>query len=315
MKVKKLKFSDYIKLHKERIYWNNKELITETRGVNPHILKLAQHILAKIQNKNFVSAEQIESGVMFLIKIDIDSFVEYIYIKYISNSSNNAEGSCDVDSDIPIITIENAKNNNDILNVLCHELGHLYHYKQLLSTNQGYIPETEKILNKRYADNGYILDNEKIGKLEKNIRLFLYSITKGEIHSFLEELYQYIVLNKNINRNNYKSFLQNTNAFIIFTNLHKMVNKIDTYNKDEKNKIGEIYKNYIKSNDTPQRAFQRFRGKVIQMVKWFTDRYYNTIYYALEKAEKLDESRIVNNEKKILKNLCQIKNVKLIDFF
>lgn len=309
MKVKKLKIREYVKLHEDRIYWNSTKLVTETRGVNPQILPLAKYIINKINNREYMDMKGSPNCTTYLINVDVDSFINQLIVK-IDMAVGQVEGKCNVSRNIPIITIYCGEDNSEeyIIRVLSHELGHLYRYIRILSTNNGIYPHKEDEKDRRYMDNTSILCNPNVEQLEGYIRYLLYLMNKNEIHSFLEELYSYILIHKEINRNNYKEHIAKLQATQRLNKLIEAVERVDSLTVDDKNEVGRIYSTYVGSKDNPNRAFKRFRKKLIQMTHWFVDKYYNTVHYSLQNAENTDESRRVDNHTILMENICKTIN-------
>lgn len=90
--------------------------------------------------------------------------------------------------------------------------------------------------------------------------------------------------------------------------LIEAVERVDSLTVDNKNEVGRIYPVYIGGKDNPNRAFKRFRKKLIQMAQWFIDKYYNTVYYSLQNAEHSDESRRIDNHTILMENICKTIN-------
>lgn len=132
----------------------------------------------------------------------------------------------------------------------------------------------------------------------------MYVIYHDEISANIQALYTLILSNKKITRINYKEYIQKTAAYISINLIKELLQRISTANDWEKEIFGIFYMKYHQRTadgakeskksrkDKEIYWYRRFKSYLEYALKYYENKMYKVIYYALEQAERLDETRI-----------------------
>ena len=294
--------------------------LVETRGINPQIPSLCDEIWDYINTHKSYKQDNINTYIDIPIhsffmngKININIILSDAY------DSNFAINKCYIDNDsktIDNVIINLGLNENfdktEFCLALSHELMHVYNYWHIAKK-----PRTQKIKS-YYANLQRYSNSEKKYKttnsqIEKDVRQSLYYIFREEINAEFQSLYDYVLRTKKINRHNYSEYIRKTRMYKIITFLENIFIMALNLNSIGKIVVGHIYSDYMKNNSLSEynkddnKSFKEYKNKLEYTINYLKNKLYRIVYYAIEQAERLDESRI-RKEKYILGPLTEVSN-------
>lgn len=283
--------------------------LVETRGINPQIPSLCDEIWDYINSHEAYKQDNINTYIdipihSFFIngKININIILSDAY------DSNFVLNKCYIDNDnktIDNVIINLGLNENfektEFCLTLSHELMHVYNYWHIAKK-----PRTQKIRSyyanlQRYSNSAkkFKTTNRHI---EKDVRQSLYYIFRDEINAEFQSLYDYVLRTKEINRHNYLEYIRKTRMYriiIFLENIFNMLLNLDTMGKIV---VGHVYYDYMRDNSLSEynkdekKSFKEYKNKLEYTINYLKNKLYRIVYYALEQAERLDESRIYKEE-------------------
>lgn len=289
--------------------------IIETRGVNPQIPNICDEIIKYVGSHK---PNVVKGSTLYYLSINITSvFCEKIDLLEIDFSGNKDsefranEAYLDEDSqkltniDI-LLSFSKSIKEDEFKMELSHELMHAFDCYQILIKNQGAVPQkylktATKYLKNNSENYDVFIDNETTALL----RNCMYVIYHDEISANIQALYTFILNNKKITRINYKQYIQKTAAYVSVNLIKSLLRRINTANNSKKEIFGTFYMKYHQRtvNDAKEGKktrkdketywYKRFKSYLEYMLKYYENKMYKVIYYALEQAERLDETRII----------------------
>lgn len=283
--------------------------IVETRGVNYNIPKLCDFLWNYIHKYSNVY-KICDSGKTFVYRnIDTHSLSNFcdiiteLTIK-IGSTDNSYFYAPSVYYNEETKLLENVKiqlslsafNREDFENACSHELMHASDCYHILRKNNASIPQGYQKKSIKYSNGLVNLDSGN-----RIVNSTMYTLFQDEMSANLQSLYNYIINNKQINRENYKTYIKNTDIYFIITTLKENLSKIEKMNFSYKMAVGKIYQDYTnavgdgfkKFKTTYINSFKRFKSLLEYSITRYERKMYKVIYDALEHAEQVDESRKV----------------------
>lgn len=237
----------------------------------------------------------------FLKSIKFDLYVEV-------NENNNepsSEGSyCNmseanfIDNSILInpyilyIFHDNKKriNKNLFFKTSYHELTHIYTNYKMLITNTYY---SDSAANARRTMMNIVKDKSlsEDKQLEEISKKSAYFVSKFEIDGYLTSIYSFVETNKDIDKSNFKNYLNDIDGYRMLNELKRLIVFYDeaftennTYIITEISKIlYQIYNGRFKET----KVFKIMRDNLITKYNYALNKFYKLLYYALEKNNRL----------------------------
>jgi hypothetical protein len=283
--------------------------IFETRGVNYNIPRICDFLWDYIRKYSNVY-KICDKGKTFVYRnIDVHSSSNFCnIITELTVKINSTENSCfyapsayynknsNLLENVKIQLSLSAFDREEFENACSHELMHASDCYQILRKNNATIPQGYQKKSIKYS-NGLL--NLDIGN--RIVNSTMYTLFQDEMSANLQSLYDYIITHKEINRENYKTFVKNTDIYFIITTLKENLLKIEHMSFSHKMAVGKLYQEYTnevggdfkKFKTTYINSFKRFKSLLEYSIIRYERKKYKVIYDALEHSEQVDESRKV----------------------
>lgn len=305
--------------------------IFETRGINYNIPKLCDFLWDYIRKYTNV-CKICDNGKTFIYR-DIDvhlvsnfcNIITELIIKidstenscfyapsvYYNKYSNNLEN-------VKIQLSLSAFDREEFENACSHELMHASDCYYILRKNNAIIPQGYQKKSIKYSNGLLNLDSGN-----RIVNSTMYTLFQDEMSANLQSLYDYIINNKEINRENYKTYIKNTDIYFIITSLKENLLKIENMSFSHKLAVGKIYQEYTnevgenfkKFKTTYINSFKRFKSLLEYSISRYERKMYRVIYDALEYAEQVDESRKVKTlSQRLFEETLKKKSIRNIIF-
>ena len=189
------------------------------------------------------------------------------------------------------------ESKNAFFRKMAHELQHAFRYYNICISNNASI-ENERTSVARYGNIVNTLSNKSNETYANFLAPNLYMISKNEIMSEAQELYEYIRQHEEINSSNLDKWLGGIPLYWRISRSGKFLKYLDNIMFNEKNweKIDEIGNAYIKlmnfSSTTPHKAFLKCRQKAIGVEEYVRGVFFRTVNKAFDDFNR----KIVNNK-------------------
>lgn len=288
--------------------------IIETRGVNPQIPNICNEIIKYVGSHK---PNLVKGSTLYYLDINITSVfcekIDLLEINFSGNKDsefraneayldNNSQKLTNIDI---LLSFSKSIKEDEFKMELSHELMHAFDCYQILVKNQGKVPQkciktATKYLKNNSENYDVFIDDETTALL----RNCMYVIYHDEISANIQALYTFILNNKNITRINYKQYIQKTAAYVSINLIKELLQRINTVNDREKEIFGNFYMKYHQRTAAGTKEskksrkdkeiywYGRFKSYLEYTLKYYENKMYKVIYYALEQAERLDETRI-----------------------
>lgn len=277
--------------------------IFESRGVNDKILPLIETLWNVVINQNPISVNGLNLIRLDNLNVDCEWLNNFRRLtiewgenrisdsKFYSFSDETAiEGGKLVNVYMHISISELTK--MDFQREMMHELHHAYrNYCFLKQDETVWTQERDRLVN--LSDT--LSNNINNDIHNSQIRYAFYLSEKDEINARASELYPFILNNSQITRNNFREYIESTNAIKSINALKTLLRRYFDLNLDNgiKELIGNIITQTIPqySNLDNIQAFQILRKRIVNAISYGEHQNYKVISNALQKAEELDNNR------------------------
>lgn len=242
---------------------------------------------------------------------------------YFINDYDNAKISKDLKLDDVKITIgitnddlRTNESKNEFFMGMAHELHHAFRFYNICISNNSYIAN-EKEISSKYGNLIKLMAFGNSSDDDYKMAYSLYNISKNEIISESNRLYEFIRQNEKITRDNFVNYLKDFPLYDKLVSVQKYLSYIDDiiYNKQDKNKEIELGLIYIKLAElgdiNPESAFVKLKFKVSSMYEYIRRIFMRTINKAFDdfgrknKIYDIDVKQIIERDK----HFSQLKEI------